>query len=97
VVILLLKVGADIYSKDKIGITPLFIASKNGREAVIRRLLDSGADNAPLMANVRSIFMIPFDRHELFTGRGEELNRLYIILWCYGGGSTALITPTNWP
>jgi ankyrin repeat protein len=81
VVVLLLKAGADTHSKDKMGTTPLSIASKNGREAVIRRLLDSGADDAPLMANVRSIFMIPFDRHELFTGRGEELDRLHTILW----------------
>src|SRR5207248_1804713 len=31
--------------------------------------------------NVRSIFMVPFERHALFTGRAAELDRLHTILW----------------
>jgi ankyrin repeat protein len=81
VVLLLLEAGADLESRDKMGTTPLSTASTSGHEAVIRQLLDWGADDAPLKVNVRRIFMVPFERHALFTGRAAELDHLHTILW----------------
>jgi hypothetical protein len=40
----LLKVGADTEARDADGSTPLYIASKQGHEAVVRLLLVGGAD-----------------------------------------------------
>src|SRR5262247_2824996 len=41
---LLLQAGADAKFADRYGVTPLFLACANGNGAMIRLLLDAGAD-----------------------------------------------------
>ena len=40
----LIEAGSDIEERDSHECTPLYIAALNGREAVVRVLLDLGAD-----------------------------------------------------
>jgi ankyrin repeat protein len=42
---LLLEKGADVESKNSIGQTPLLSAAWNGHEAVVKLLLEKGAEN----------------------------------------------------
>ena len=41
---LLIRAGADVKFADRYGVTPLFLACTNGNAAMIKLLLDSGAD-----------------------------------------------------
>src|SRR5574339_1038691 len=41
---LLLRAGADAKSANRLGMTPLYMAATNGNPAMIRLLLDAGAD-----------------------------------------------------
>jgi ankyrin repeat protein len=44
VVDLLLKAGADAAARNRLGLTPLYLAAVNGNGPMIRRLIDHGAD-----------------------------------------------------
>jgi len=44
VVDLLLRAGADAKAENRLGVTPLYLAAQNGNAAIIRRLLDAGAN-----------------------------------------------------
>src|SRR5580698_1367173 len=40
----LLKAGADVKAANRYGVTPIALAATNGNPAMLRRLLDAGAD-----------------------------------------------------
>src|SRR4030095_5955917 len=44
---LLIRAGARVNAATDIGVTPLWNASQNGSEAMVRRLLEAGADPNP--------------------------------------------------
>jgi len=54
----LLKAGADATAKDRLDVTPLFLAAMNGDGAIIRKLLNAGANANQVEKTGESILMV---------------------------------------
>jgi ankyrin repeat protein len=58
IVELLLKAGADATAKDRLDVTPLFLAAMNGDGVIMRKLLNAGANANQVEKTGESILMV---------------------------------------
>src|SRR4030095_14051425 len=58
IVELLLKAGADATAKDRLDVTPLFLAAMNGDGVIMRKLLNAGANANQVEKTGETILMV---------------------------------------
>ena len=75
----LIELGADINKADDDGATPLYIATEKGHEAVVRALIEAGADVGVAAPDETPLFIATYEGHEAIVRAlieaGADINK----------------------